>query len=453
MSNLFHRLGNAFDAITGKTFALGGNEQPTRLFYSYGGGLSDSATFYPLLNSYVDIAKALDECPQVSTVLLRKSQAFSNGKIQIHTENGALVKQSSTYKVLGTPNIIQSDIQFRTQLFFYIQSYGFCPVLRIRPLGFNDVRSLWILPPDKVEITWTKDIPFYKTNIADLVDKIEVKIDSNQKLALNKEDIYFFTDTTGVMEKGYLPTSRLTSLRMPIGNLIKNYKSRGRLIEKPFGILSNEARDSISSLPLDPEEKERLYQEFTQYGTGDGKKDVILTDATLKWQMMMYPIEQMQFLDMQDTDTQVICDKIGYPHALLGNRKGTTFDNMDAADVQLYQNHIIPDAENISQQYTECLELDKQGKKVVITYDHITALQGDKKTASEARKIMGQALIAEYQAGLIPKERVLEILGEQPNQIGEYYVEPTPTTTDTQVTTNNNTGTNSGNQSNQGQNN
>lgn len=425
MGNIIHRIGNALDVLRGKTFALNntisntyGTTYGNRTFFSM--NMSDATTYYFDLDNSESIAKALNECPQVSTVLLRKSQAFSNGIPMVYNDKGVLLKQSQEYKIIKTPNIVQSDIQFRTQVFFYSQAYGYCPVLRIRPVGFKQIKGLWVIPPDAIKIEWTKDVPFYKTSINDLIVKIEVKVDSNNWLEINKDDIYFFTDTTGIMEQGYLPTSRLTSLKMPIGNLIKNYKSRGRLIEKPFGILSNEARDSISSLPLDPEEKERLHNEFSQYGTGDGKKDVILTDATLKWQMMMYPIEQMQFLDMQDSDTQVICDKLGYPHDLLGNRKGTTFNNKSQSTVNLYQDHIIPDANNFDQQYTECLELDVQGKHIHTSFDHITVLQADQKTAAEARKVMGEALIQEYNAGLIPKERVLELLGEEKNQQGEY---------------------------------
>lgn len=417
MGNVFHRVGNAIDALRGKTFALGGS---LSRFFSYG-GLADTNTFYYSLTNSSEIDRALQECPQVSTVLLRKAQAFSNGRLQIQTDAGGIIKQNPVYNLLKTPNIIQSDIQFRTQLFFYVQAYGYCPVLKVRPAGFSAVKSLWILPPNMVEVEWSRDAPFYKGSINDLIVKVEVNLSDNRRLELSKEDIYFFTDTTGVMEQGFLPTSRLTALKYPIGNLIKNYKSRGRLIEKPFGILSNQARDSISSLPLDPEEREKLYQEFSQYGTGDGKKDVIITDATLNWQMMMYPIEQMQFLDMQDTDTQVICDKLGYPHDLLGNRKGTTFNNKEQATINLYQDHIIPDSMNLDQQYSECVGLDVQGKKIVTSYEHITALQADKEVAARARKVMGEALIQEYQAGIIPRERVLELLGEEPNQTGEYY--------------------------------
>lgn len=418
------RLGAAYSAFKGvnKSFALSNNQRNT--YFSWG-NLSDVNTIYTALDNSANIYKAITECPQVATILLRKAQAYANGEPLLISSRGNVLPQSdSRYKIINTPNIIQSDIQFRTQLYYFLLAYGFCPVLKVKSVGFEGVKSLWIIEPSSIRIEWTEDLPFYKQSINNLIKKIFVNVGNGREVEVPVSDIYLYTDTTGRMTEGYLPTSRLNSLQMPIGNLIKNYKARGRLIEKPFGILSNATRDSISNLPLRSEDKEQLHRDFETHGTGDGKKDIIITNAALSWQMMQYPIEQMQFLDMQDSDTQVLCDALGYPHDLLGNRKGTTFNNKEQSEKTLYINNTIPDARNIDQQHNECLELVGTSVTFSVSFDHLPQLQADKKLAAETRKVMGEAIIQEYNAGLITQKRALELLGENTDGIPDEYYKP-----------------------------
>jgi hypothetical protein len=420
--NILLKLGDAYDAFRGVSKTFSPSQANVPQFYSFG-NLSDTNTVYFTLDNNDKIYQALTECPQVSTVLLRKAQAYANGRISVvNSQDNPIPKTDRISKIIKTPNIIQSDNQFRTQLYFYMLAYGYCPVMKVRAVGF-ETSSLWILPPNLIQIEWIKTIPFFKTDINDLIVSVTYK-NGNDKIKLNKEDLYFFTDTTGLNEQGFLPCSRLSALKYPINNLIKNYKSRGRMIEKPYGILSNQARDNAYAPTLDETERERLYQEFNQYGVSDGKKDVIITDTALNWQMMMYPVEQMQFLDMQDSDTQVICDKLGYPHDLLGNRKGTTFNNKEQSIVSLYTEHTIPDSINIDQQYSECLELGET-RSIKTTFDHITALQADQKTSEEAKKIRSEWVWAAYNQGGISLNRALFLLDEPDMGVeGNKYFEP-----------------------------
>ena len=408
---LFNRFKAAY-----KTFMIGSNTRP---YFFSSPTLSDNNTTFFGLDNTADIEKALIECPQVGFILLRKAQAYANGEIKLLKETGREVQaEDKMYKLLKTPNIIQSDIQFRTQLYYYMMAYGYCPVLRVESVGFG-IQSLWIIPPSQLDVKFIDSLPYYKTDISQLVKSTTLKAGS-VTYDIPKENIYFFTDTTGWNTNGFLPMSRLVPLKYPINNLIKNYKSRARIIEKPYGILTNQARDNISSIPIDPKEKRMVQDALKQYGTGDGQHDTIVTNAPLQWQQMMYPIQQLQLLDMQDKDTQVIADTLGYPYDLLGNSQGTTFNNKDQSGVDLYQDHIIPDAKNIDQQFDECLQLIGTKRTVKTTYDHVASLQADKQREALTRETMGRALIQEYQAGLISRERVRELIGEDSSDTGTF---------------------------------
>lgn len=402
-----------------KSFMVGSASRP--YFFSYP-NTADTNTIFFSLDRNSEIEKALIECPQVGFILLRKAQAYANGEIKLLKASKKEVNsEDSLYKILKTPNIIQSDIQFRTQLYYYMMAYGYCPVLRVESVGYG-LQSLWIIPPSLLDVEFIDELPFYKTDISQLIKKTTLK-GGSRSWDIPSGNIYFFTDTTGWNTNGFLPMSRLVPLKYPINNLIKNYKSRARIIEKPYGILTNQARDNISSIPIDPREKKHVQEALAQYGTGDGQYDTIVTNAPLQWQQMMYPIQQLQLLEMQDKDTQVIADTLGYPYDLLGNSNGATFNNKDQSGADLYQDHIIPDAKNIDQQFDECLGLIGTGRTVHTSYVHVASLQSDHQREAITRETMGRALIQEYEAGLISRERVRELLGEMGEDTGTFYIQ------------------------------
>jgi hypothetical protein len=77
-------------------------------------------------------------CPPLATIINRKAMAFINGKAEIlDTKSGNYLDDPELLKLLTKPNPIQTDRQFRAQVYSYIQIYGYCPVMVMQPAGFK----------------------------------------------------------------------------------------------------------------------------------------------------------------------------------------------------------------------------------------------------------------------------------------------------------------------------
>jgi hypothetical protein len=89
-----------------------------------------------------------------------------------------------------------------------------------------------------------------------------------------------------------------------------------------------------------------------------------------------------------------------------------SFNNQNTAEKSLYQNSIIPDAENINEYWNRFFKTEELGLRIDKDFSHITVLQEDKEEAARARYIRNQALLIEYQNNLITANRWRELNGE-----------------------------------------
>ena len=357
-------------------------------------------------DSHSDIVKAIKECPQVGTILANKCAAYINGKMQVlnknpENDNPARGENGRRWqKLIDRPNILQNGKQFWANVKWNVMAFEYCPVLRVMPDGFErekNIEALWVLPPQYTEINFRKGIPFYESDFYDLIESVTLKR-GNTTWKVPKEDVYIYVGTGPMSGKdGYLPTSRITGLKHVITNLIKGYKTEGRIISKPLGAFTRKD-GSLSAIPVKQEDRDAVNNQFREnYGTEfEHQSDILMLNAAMDWQNMMYPIGQLQIFEGRTANTAALCAGMGYPFHLFGDSKGPTFSNMDAADKTLYQNYIIPEAEHLDQQIAECLFAEINGVRYETSFGHIAALQEDQKKKADVRKVNSEAAIIEF---------------------------------------------------------
>lgn len=363
------------------------------------------------VDSHSDIVKAIKECPQVGTILANKCAAYINGKMQVlnknpENDNPARGENGRRWqRLIDRPNILQNGKQFWSNVKWNVMAFEFCPVLRVMPDGFErekNIESLWVLPPQFTEIKFKQGIPFYEDNFYDLIESVTLKR-GNITWKVPKEDVYIFVGTGPISGKeGYLPTSRITGLKHVITNLVKGYKTEGRIISKPLGAFTRKD-GSLNSVPIKDEDRQAVNSQFSEnYGTEfDHQSDILMLNASMDWVNLMYPIGQLQIFEGRTANTAALCAGMGYPFHLFGDSKGPTFSNMDAADKTLYQNYIIPESEHLDQQIAECLFAEINGVRYETSFGHIAALQENQKERSEVLRNNGQSSIIAFKNNAI----------------------------------------------------
>jgi hypothetical protein len=130
-----------------------------------------------------------------------------------------------------------------------------------------------------------------------------------------------------------------------------------------LGILSNNGKDVNGTLPLDPEEKKALEEDFKRYGIRKEQVQMIITNAALSWQQMGYPTKELMLFEEIEDDIMRMCDTYSYPYRLLSSNQANSLGGTDAKvfDKRLYQAAIIPESESMYDQWNDFFDLETYG--------------------------------------------------------------------------------------------
>lgn len=370
-----------------------------------------------------DYLTAWQKCPPLATILVRKAQADINGRVTFY-KNGEdepiKVGYNPTAKYLSRlfkrPNPLQTWRQFRAQQKIYQGLFGFCPVLMVKPAGFNaplDTSAMWNLPPQFVQIKTTGKL-IGQTDITGIIESIEFSYNNTTK-PLPVRDVLLLTEQGISLNNDIIPDSKLRNLEYPISNIAAIYEAENVLVKNrgAVGILSNKSTDAGGTVPFTDIEKEELQRDFQRYGLTHAQWQVIITNANLEWQQMSMKVSDLMLPELSQENIKAVADEYGYPFELLGNAKGVTFSNKKEAKVMLYQDTIIPEALADFDHYNMYFQSDITGVEIYYDFDHVEALQTSEKDKAAALKSKADAVVIMYMNNIITLNKMREMMNQE----------------------------------------
>jgi phage portal protein BeeE len=419
--NLAKLVSNKIDNIDSNFTNKSYNSISHEYFQEFGNSFNGNN--YTLSTATID--KAYQLLPILPTIINRKSLMFNNGRISLLNTKGETVNDNRLTKLLSQPNPLQTGSQFISQSYALSQIYGVAVWLIVKPFN-NIVGRMYVLPNQFLQINYKQTSYLSIENLSDLIESVYFTY-NGETTQLNKEDLYFCTDTTLSIDSPIFPQSRITPLGNQITNLVANYEARGVLINSrgALGILSNDSKDVIGTTSIDAEDKQLLQEDYKKYGLSKSQWQVIITNMSLKWQRISMDVDQLKLFENEKSDIQTICDAFGFNYNLLSNADGTTFNNQNAYEKAMYQNTIIPESENILFQFNEATLTFQNGYQFIIDYSHLPIFQDNQKEKAEIHRINVLAFTEQFLKCAITHDALMLELKQPIRQefVGKYLDE------------------------------
>lgn len=370
------------------------------------------------------------ECPPLSYILNKKVSFTSNGVyscVRMDKEGKNIPSTDrELLKVLKYPNPLRTFTQFHAEVEIMTDLYGYCPILKVVPAGFDTPTELWVLPPNMLDIRINDK--YFVGDMREMIDSITFTHKGRQT-NINKEDVYLYTGRTSTVDDLLFPCSRLHSMKYPITNLIYNYESRGTIFKRrgPVGILTPE-NDASGPVRAKPEDKEELQKQFRSYGLMNNQYTNIISTIAMRWQSMGMNVSEMQLLEMGNDDIMTLCDAFDLKYPLIARGTGTTFNNQNEAKKSQYQDTAIPDANNFVEQLTDIMGAEAKGCKYIADFSHVESMKADKLAESRVRKTNVSAVSEQFQKNLITYGAAMALLEQEPpaKLAGKYFYEMPP---------------------------
>lgn len=379
------------------------------------------------MNSEINHIRAYNECAPLKAIISKRAKAFNNGDLTVVDKNGKPSTKKQATDILAkldNPNPLQTKRQFLAQMNSYVDLFGYCPLLIVTPIGRPDViNNLWCVPPwVSFDLTFTGNW-MHETTSAGIFSAF--KIGTENILPENLKLIFddgFGTDSDW---NRLIPDSRLRGLDYDVSNIVAANKSNNTIITRrgPLGILSNDSKDTVGSIPLPEGEKDAIQADFARYGLTGQEYQVIISEANLKWQSMGYAVKDLELQDTIAKATMKLCDAFSYPYALMSSEKSASYNDVKEFEKILYQDGIIPESASRWEQLTKIFFDPKLELKFSVDYSHVAALQMDMQLLATAKETMGKTLERMFKNNVITLNTwLLEIdMDERTDKFGKLY--------------------------------
>jgi len=379
---------------------------------------------------------AYNYCPPLATVIDRLAECDSNGVIAFVDKDKKVIKSVSKIpklrrikKLFGKPNPLQTRQEFNSQQLVYCKTFGYCPVWAIKPAGFENDFTKYLINLNPVFCKPVKnesyDI-FADENSPNSNPILEWKLSIFGKTyTIPAKEIILIKD--GYMNKiddFGLPISKVAGLDYYVSNICAAMEADNVLLKKkgPLGVFSHDSKpDMAGMVPMTPGGQDDLQEQLRRYGLTLGQLQYVVSKYPVKWNAMSFNLRDLMTKETVKQGVDGICDRMGYPAELMAG-KNATYDNKDSVEKQLYQNNIIPFSLRRMEVYDIFFGLSDDEYNIIMDYSHLVILKEDVTKASQAREAYSNSIQIDWEGGRISYNEARELQGLEPRaEYNEVY--------------------------------
>ena len=351
-------------------------------------------------------AKAYALCSPLMSVISKKCAAIKNLRLAATTEDGEDLERPDAVRTISHPNSVQGIAGFVAHIEAMTQIFGKAYIVRMESAGFPGAFELFVAPNLCVTENAAISPALSFMPDADIVDYTVAICGSSMKIA--KEDMFIVRDASYDLNACGGNISRMVSLQKPVNTFVASYESvhelmvnRGMLaiisLTSGSGDIIRDAR-----LPETESEKKNIQQAFRKYGIRSDQFKYAITSMNAAVSPVSSTITDLGLTDVQKACKKEIADIYQVPSVLL-DVEGSTYANAKEAKTILYNDAIIPEANNIFSVLNRIYGFEDF--KVMPYYDHLELFQESKREQAAGMANLVNALNNAVSGGLMTTEQ------------------------------------------------
>ena len=351
-------------------------------------------------------AKAYALCSPLMSVISKKCAAIKNLRLAATTEDGEDIERPDAVRTISHPNSVQGIADFVAYIEAMTQIFGKAYIVRMESVGFPEAFELFVVPNLCVTENAAISTALSFMPDADIVDYTVTICGSSMKIA--KEDMFIVRDASYDLNACGGNISRMVSLQKPVNTFVASYEAVHELMINRGMLaiisLTSGSGDIIrdSRLPETESEKKNIQQAFRKYGIRSDQFKYAITSMNAAVSPVSSTITDLGLTDVQKACKKEIADIYQVPSVLL-DVEGSTYANAKEAKKILYNDAIIPEANNIFSVLNRIYGFEDF--KVMPYYDHLELFQESKREQAAGMTNLVNALNNAVSGGLMTTEQ------------------------------------------------
>ena len=349
------------------------------------------------------------EIPELRSVIDKRASMMASNIPCLYDMNGDKVESHWILDLFKDPNAMQSwsDVIYSlsVQDALYSNAFAYCPKRSF------DIRNLIVpLPANKIEIQLSGK-KLQAMDSEDMITRFKFDYDDDSKENIDWMDMLYLTTDDGM--NLVKPISRIDSLKYPLSNIKAQYHKRNVLLENigSIGILTTSQNDMGGAIPMTPEEKRQIQQDWFKRS----KDELIITESNVDWKPMSYPTRDLMLFEELTADKMAIIDTYGLNANLFSSERGATFTNVRDSIRLVYTDTIIPETQSMYDSMMKQWGLSNE-YYLKAEFNHLPALQEDESEKANVQKTKAETLEKIAGLGVELSEEEIRILTDLNNQ-------------------------------------
>lgn len=348
--------------------------------------------------------------PELQAIVNYRAKCFGSMKVKLRKKDGTDIEKHPIITLLNQPNVLQSFSEFARQFSIYRDTCGNAYIYTLFGTAIEKTQALWNLSPYGAEIEINKTNSLHTSTEYNQIIKAYKFEAEDKHYTVEPEEIIHFADNLVINPKktDLKGRCKIQPLVQALENIKTAYESRGIILgNSPLGMITNDSQDAVGTVPLDPKEKKEVQNQMKNYGTSKGKYSYLISSAKLKWQSMSVAITEQHFKEVTE-DMRTIANAYSFPTDLL--LANSTYENIKEAKKQLYQDSIIPEANDWLSGLASAFGLIDTGLELYADFSHVAALQEDYEKKARMWNVTVMAADKAFASGIITPDEYREIL-------------------------------------------
>lgn len=351
-------------------------------------------------------AKAYALCSPLMSVISKKCAAIKNLRLAATTDDGEDLERPDAVRTMSHPNSVQGIADFVAYIEAMTQIFGKAYIVRMESVGFPESFELFVVPNLCVTENAAISPALSFMPDADIVDYTVTICGSSMKIA--KEDMFIVRDASYDLNACGGSMSRMVALQKPVNTFVAAYEAVHELMVNRGMLaiisLTSGSGDVIrdARLPETESEKNNIQQAFRKYGIRADQFKYAITAMNATVSPVSSTITDLGLTDVQKSCKKEIADIYQVPSVLL-DVEGSTYANAKEAKTILYNDAIIPEANNIFSVLNRIYGFEDF--KVMPYYDHLELFQESKREQAAGMTNLVNALNNAVSGGLMTTEQ------------------------------------------------
>jgi phage portal protein BeeE len=375
--------------------------------------------------SYNELMSVAQNVPHLNVAISRSAEMFGQMRIKHVDKNNEDVENSQVLEFMKKPDVLSAQSQWLYDYYIYKCVYNNQFIYPLRAMPSTMPVCLKMLPSGLIKVNLTGKV-YRQWKLEQIIESWEMLGDD---VPFKPNEIIHIS--TGLTMNGIIKASPITSLQIPLSNIMASLKSENIILAERgmIGFLRTDSKDDAGPMPMSRQAKKIVEETYQSNRSLDSRSSHVgMFSGKTEWVPMTFDIQQLGLREGNEEHFCTILAAYGIPREIFPSAKGATFENQNEARKSFITDTLQPAGQTLLERLTADVfaPFMGQGEKLIPDFSYMPIMQENKVEEGQAYFSLIEANDILFRSGIIDAKTYAQEADVEMTGPGKPLLAPTP---------------------------